>query len=580
MSALGFLGGLGTTVGAMQKGYEQSEDREAIRKEREFLAGQRQRKLDEQKRADDLRNADAGVATTEEIDDPNWKPAPASERGVAQVTVNEDGSESVIPAEPQQSAPKISRKRDWDSIYRDYSANRLKIGDTVGAIEFEQKADKLAFDRASRKFNELASGAETMSLPQLARSYAQIFHNDPFGGKVDDVVDNPDGSVTIKTSNKETGVNKVVTYKSKDELTSSLQGYYQPETRAKIQQAQLEAALKRQEKEFEYKNDPSKRFQKFSANQTVFDAATGKIVQQGVKAGGTPVYDEDGNITGYTGGGNAGSGAKQPKGKDPLAVATSSVMDAIKESAESKTLNADQLIGVQATARELVANAARSGQELDPYVAGKVALTAVLKPESVKPAYNPATGQFNSTVSFNGNTFSVGRIDPTALPESQLKGVAQTFVSKLPAEAKAEYIRAASGDKAATDKINSDIAAAHGKEWASQFRAANGRAPTQQDVQASIARTQSVVDQNIRLVAASGAIEQDKKQRDTAAKNQAAAAAKAAIGTPEQIMALPPGKAAEIYRQYGGQTDAFQREALQMKMQQDRRSSMTVGGLR
>jgi hypothetical protein len=165
------------------------------------------------------------------------------------------------------------------------------------------------------------------------------------------------------------------------------------------------------------------------------------------------------------------------------------------------------------------------------------------------------------------------------MPESQLKGVAQAFVSKLPASSRADYIKAAAGDKATLDKINADVTAAHGKQWADRFTAANGRRPTQQDIQASIARTQAIVGQNIQLVAASGAVEQDKKQRDTANRNQATAAAKAAIGTPDQIMALPTGKAAEIYRQYGGQTDAFQREALQMKMQQDRRN-MSVGGMR
>jgi hypothetical protein len=74
-------------------------------------------------------------------------------------------------------------------------------------------------------------------------------------------------------------------------------------------------------------------------------------------------------------------------------------------------------------------------------------------------------------------------------------------------------------------------------------------------------------------------VEQDKKQRDTATRKQSEATAKAAIGTPTQIMALPPGKAAEIYRQYGNQTDAFQREALQRKMERDR-NNMSVGGMR
>lgn len=320
--------------------------------------------------------------------------------------------------------------------------------------------------------------------------------------------------------------------------------------------------------------------------ETVAENPTDRV-QIGEDEDGNPIYGKPSKyLRGQGQGGVGGDGAdgdgtkgSKKKGKTDIDIATSSVMDAIKESAESKTLNADQLIGVQATARELVSNAARTGQQLDPYVAGKVALTAVLKPESVRPAYNPNTGTFENTVAYNGNTFSVGRVDPTTMPDSQLKGVAQSFVSKLPTASRAEYVKAASGDQAAIDKINADIVAAHGKSWVDSFRASTGRAPTQQDIQNSIARTQAVVGQNIDLVRRSGVVEQTKKTEEKAAADKVRADAKAAIGTPDQIMALPRGEAARIYQQYNQYTDARQREALQMKMAQDRRMN-PVGGLR
>lgn len=284
--------------------------------------------------------------------------------------------------------------------------------------------------------------------------------------------------------------------------------------------------------------------------------------------------------TDTSGGSGDGAGGGKGKGKedDPLTVGTTAVMNAIKESAESKTLNADQLIGVQATVRSLVANAARNNQQLDPYVAGKVALTAALKPEMVKPAYNRATGEFENTVAYNGNTFSVGKVDQATMPESQLKSVAQAYVSKLPPESRAEYIKAASGDVTAQRKIDADIAASHGKEWIERFTAATGRRPTQQDINASIDRTRAIVQQNIALVGVSGAVEQDKKQRETASKQQAQAEAQKAIGTRQSIMALPPGEAQKIYAKYGQYTNAFQREALQLKMERDRLRA-PVGGL-
>jgi hypothetical protein len=471
----------------------------------------------------------------------------------------------------------------------DYAEIARKAGKMDQALKFEEQAAAESMKRGKALFSQWsASTPDTVNLEDAVKQASKIYNGDRLPGQVQGYKMNPDGSATVNIKNTATGQAVPVTFKNVAELKQGLEGYYSPETLEAYRKSLREAAVKRQSELLTpYTLRPGDKRQAMGPDGKVVTLGENPTdrVQIGEDADGNPIYGKPNKYLrgigqgGADGGDGDGQGGKGKKGKTPLDLATSSVMDAIKESAESKTLNADQLIGVQATARELVANAARSGQELDPYVAGKLALTAVLKPESVKPAYNPATGTFENTVSYNGNTFSVGKIDQAMMPESQLKGVAQAFVSKLPTASRAEYIQAASGDKAALDKIRGDITAAHGKQWSDQFAAVNGRRPTQQDVQASIARTQSIVEQNIQLVGASGAVEQDKKQRDTATRNQATAAVKAAIGTPAQILALPPGKAAEIYRQYGNQTDAFQREALQMKMQKDR-SSMSVGGMR
>jgi hypothetical protein len=581
MSALSFLGGLSGAYTAIDKGIKADEDRQQQLKDREYQAQQRQyeqgqqkRKLDEQARADKLREDDAAVATTETVQTDLMQQPGA-------VQMDDDGNQmpAVIKTE--------TRKRGMHDIYRDYAANRRKAQDTAGALEFEQKGIKVAAELANRQASTLISQSAAMTFEQYAQGAAKLFNNDSLPQSISKITPMQNGEIQVEITHNDNGQSQVVTFKNKDELTRTLRAQYQPETHAKMLEAQNKVALELEAKKWEMQNDPTKRYLQVKPGTTVYDSVTGKSVIDNTMG---YVEDINGNLVkpgkyanagGGVGGEGDGEGTGGKKGKKtPLDLATSSVMDAIKESAESKTLNADQLIGVQATARELVANAARNNQQLDPYVAGRIALTAVLKPESVKPSYNSSTGTFENTVSYNGNTFSVGKIDQTAMPDSQLKGVAQAFVSKLPAASRAELIKAAAGDKAVIDKINADIVAAHGKQWADQFTATTGRRPTQQDIQASIARTQAVVGQNIQLVGASGAVEQDKKQRDTAARNQATATAKAEIGTPAQIMALPPGKAAEIYRQYGGQTDAFQREALQMKMQQDRRQSMTPGGIR
>jgi hypothetical protein len=606
MSALGFVGGLGGFANSFLQGYEKSEDREQlqkdreqIKKDREFQAqqrdyeqGQQRRKMDEQKRSDDLRAADSAVQTTETTS----APAEGTVYGnQASVMRDEDGN--LMPGAVETSpAQNVTRQRQWDSIYRDYAANRQKSGDTAGALDFTDKANKISAQRASNAFMQLQADAGSKTPAELAREIGKIFDSDPMNGGTKSIEELPNGGVRMTLYNKDTGKTSTKEFtgeKARERLLADFNAYFRPEAYAKLLQSQDEARIKAQEKIAEERakavTTPAGAVTTFGAgdprakveNDTGF-VWTGRLNPDGSREMVRPgKYARAGGGVGGDGdadGDGTGSGSKKGK-KTPLDVATSSVMDAIKESAESKSLNADQLIGVQATARELVANAVRNKKELDPYVAGKVALTAVLKPESVKIGYNPATGTFENTVKYNGNEFSVGKVDQATMPESQLKGVAQTFVSKLPADSRADYIKAAAGDKAALDKFNADVVAAHGRQWAERFTAANGRKPTQQDVQDSIARTQSVVSQNIQLVAASGAVEQDKKQRDTATRKQSEATAKAAIGTPTQIMALPPGKAAEIYRQYGNQTDAFQREALQRKMERDR-NNMSVGGMR
>lgn len=602
--ALGF-GGLGAALFAGMREFERAEDRETIQKDREaakkereedrayqrqqreFQAGQQERTIADQARDDQFREGLAGVRTEDQISES----ATGTIYGKDAPVMRDDEGSLMPGAVETKPAQTTSRQRNRDDIMADYAEIARKAGKMDQALKFEEQAAAESMKRGKALFAQWsASTPDTGNLEQAVKQATQIYNGDRLPGQVQGYKMNPDGSATVNIKNTATGQAVPVTFKNVAELKQGLEGYYSPETLDAYRKSLREAAIKRQEELTKPRTlKPGERLlmpNTAGGFTSVAENPTDRV-QIGEDADGNPIYGKPSKYLRGTGQGGAGgdgdgeggTGGKGKKGKTPLDIATSSVMDAIKESAESKTLNADQLIGVQATARELVANATRNGQELDPYVAGKVALTAVLKPESVKPAYNPATGQFNNTVSFNGNTFSVGRLDMATMPESQLKGVAQSFVGTLPADTRADYIKAASGDRAAIDKINADVTAAHGKQWADRFAAANGRRPTQQDIQASIARTQQVVGQNIQLVAASGAVEQDKKQRDTATRNQAAADAKAAIGTPAQIMALPPGKAAEIYRQYNAQTDAFQREALQRKMQQDR-TNMSVGGMR
>lgn len=498
----------------------------------EYQAGQRKRLLDEQAREDKLRDRVTGIDT------------------------------------------KTSDSRTLSDIYREFGEAYLEKGDFKTYREYVEHADKRDFSAASKKFTAWAESiTKDTPLGQAAADLAKLFNKDGTPGSVKGVISQADGSVVIGLQGNTGEPVTPIRVTSIEQLLNAGRAHYTPESFAKIQ-----------EKKWEVQNDPSKRFLKFNSNQTVVDTTTGKVVQQGVKAGGTPVYDEDGNITGYTGGGGGGGGeGKGKKPKDPLAATTDAVMDVIKNSSDSKSLTAADLMEVSASARELVANAQRQGRQIDPYVAGAVLLGAKANPESVKEIFNPATGRVERTVRRGDDVFTIGNANESLLQQSnptKWKAVAGQFVESIPKADRDIYVKAAGGDANALKQLQGSIAAGLDENWARSFKAQNGRAPTREDAAAVLQRANQSLGSQLEMVKASGAVEQAQKQAKMTAQEKKVAEAKAAIGTPDQIMALPPGKAAEIYRQYGGQTDAFQREALQLKMQQDRRASMNVGGLR
>jgi hypothetical protein len=315
MSALGFLGGLSSVAAGFQKGYEQSEDREQLKKDRdfqrqqrEFEVGQQTRKLAEQSREEKARNDYGAVATTEQIDDPNWKPAPVSANPVAQVSIGDDGSETVTPAQEPQQAPKITRQRSRDAIFRDYAAIARKSGKLDTAIELETKADKMAFERAAKDFTMWSSSSKGAPLDKAAESFAQIYSADPFGGRAT-VVKNEDGStlskdgsVTVEFVNKDNGFKTRETFKSVADLVNTGRAYYQPETFNALLKAQQEAALKANEPKVV---NPGGAL--VAGGKEVYKNTTDRV-QIGEDADGNPIYGKP-----ATGTRSAGTSGKAPK---------------------------------------------------------------------------------------------------------------------------------------------------------------------------------------------------------------------------------------------------------------------------
>ena len=305
MSALGFVGGLGGFANSFMQGYEKSEDREQLqkdrdqlRKDREFQAqqreyeqGQQRRKMDEQKRADDLRAADSAVQTTETTS----APAEGTVYGnQAQVMRDEDGN--LMPGAVETSpAQNVTRQRQWDSIYRDYAANRQKSGDTAGALDFTDKANKLSAQRSANAFMQLQADAGSKTPAELAREIGKIFDADPMNGGTKSIEELPNGGVRMTLYNKDTGKTSTKEFtgeKARERLLADFNAYFRPEAYAKLLDKRIENQDTRTAELLKpYTLRPGEKRQVMGADGKVLTIGEGNLPK-----GYELVTDESGNV--------------------------------------------------------------------------------------------------------------------------------------------------------------------------------------------------------------------------------------------------------------------------------------------
>ncbi|MBU3577604.1 hypothetical protein [Polynucleobacter sp. UK-Kesae-W10] len=244
MAGLGFFGGMGTLSGGIMQGYQQGAQLQNQQDTADFLKTQRDRALKEQARDDTVREGIANTPTTETYQTPDPSVIPTE----APV---QDGSMGPNQAAP---APMIDATRDrrQDDVLRDYAKLYKSTGNIEKYMDFNEKADKIGWNRASQQYNQLVTNSAGMSAEQVAKAAAEIYHNDPFAGGIKEKpVVNSDGTITVNVFNKNTGATNQSTFKNKDDLLASLQPMYQPEAFAKLQAAKQEMALKAQEKMYE-----------------------------------------------------------------------------------------------------------------------------------------------------------------------------------------------------------------------------------------------------------------------------------------------------------------------------------------
>lgn len=373
-----FLGGLGNFATSFMKGYEQSEDREAMLKQRQFEESQRQRKLDEQKRADDLRIADSGVQTTEQITEPGTKTIYGQD---ALVTRDDEGN--VLPGAVETPDKTVTRQRSWDAIYRDYAANRQKAGDTAGALEFTDKANKVSAQRAASAFLQVQADAGTKSPLQLAQEIGKIFDADPMNGGTKSIEQLPDGGVRMTLFNKDTGQTSTREFKgprAREELLAAFTPYFRPESYAKLldKQAEVSAEVAKNP----YQQVPGgyvdKRTGKFTATMVGQDVI-------GYNADGSPIY---GNKAPGTGGSGSGSGSKKGP-KTPV----DDAMEILKDSMGGKGDGSPEGAARYTRAQSYLDGIFTTNPNVSPRTAAAIAADASADPSKITLQLDNRTGQ-------------------------------------------------------------------------------------------------------------------------------------------------------------------------------------------
>lgn len=432
--------GLGAIGNAFLEGQQQAEDLK-------FQKQQRQRLVDEQGRQDQLRKDLQGVQQTEQVQEPDMS-APQTEQPV------QDGEVGPNPAAPQPTVT-ATRQRPQDAVLRDYANAYAKQGDIAKSADLTSQADKLAWQRSSRMAQGViaSSSGDNVSLYDMAQNAGKVFHNDPFGGGVKSVTQNPDGSVNMTIYNKDDGFAGTLNFTNKKQLAETLQSHYAPDSFQKLVE-------RRQQIEDEIAKNP---YQAVNPGATLIDKRTNKPVYVNPNDRAVTGYDENGNpIYGKPmGGSGAGAGAgvgKAGKGGalDPVAAALSHFDSATKDADDKLTI--DQ----RASARDNVSKLATNNPNLPPAMASRIGIDIAKNPTKLAPAINPDTGLIdevyddgnNGKIAFNTGIGSA--IKPGNLKPEQLQQMTKTLMdSKTKAER--DQLVAAANDPKARAAMESDM---------------------------------------------------------------------------------------------------------------------------
>lgn len=421
-----FLGGMGIAFQGARRGEQdvidrqnQEQDRQYLENQRSFQEGQQARIVDEQARADKLRNELSSVPTTKQVD--------------SNIVPNDDEGNPMPPAMKEV-------KRTQDEMLRDVAKSYHDAGDIGKFVELSTAADGIAYKRAAREFNQLLATASAMPLPDLARRVGAIFDADPTGGGVQSIEDIP-GGVKVTLVNRDTGQTQAVQFvgqAGKQQLIDMAQAHYNP--------GQIQAAIEQARKE---------RLEMIK--KSGITSVTDGFVNRDPYGNTTFTRTKDGTT-------GTGSG-KPPKTRDELGAEQ---LELALTKMETKGQSPQQAAAARRTMSQLL----RENPDMPPEVGVDLAIKVASDPEAVKPEIRLETGAFDEVVrdEKSGGVFSIKRNVgdanklPAGMSDADAKAKAREALAKLDAAVPgiaAAYSAAAfdrANGRATLDAFMSDLA--------------------------------------------------------------------------------------------------------------------------
>ena len=481
MSALGFLGGLAGAYTAIDRGMQVAKEREQADEDRAFVKSQRglqqqqqQRQLDEQKRADKLREDLVAIPSVERVDVDLNKASPET----SQITIDNEGG----PSATQVPAIKtIERPRGRDAQLRDAAGAYRRSGDLGRAFELEGAADKEMFNRSARQFAQLKAGSANMSAAEIARQAKSIFDNDPFPMQVAAIREGADGSVAVDIRNRDTGAMQTWNAKNKNELLSGIESYYSHDSYQALQRARSEAAAKAEEARLAelykpYTLRPGER-------REVVDPSTGKVMlldRGEIPPNSELVTDANGNLVLRRTDGSSSSRSANKAEAPPDRAADA--FDTVLKNSPLKDALPEQISRGRALARQFALQG-----NVDPAVAADAAVLAVSKQGAVRPTFDDKTGRIVDAIEYKGGNFIVedrgGIAAPRGVAPEVMKSIAAEYVARLPADGRSLFVAAAFNPQARAaldERVRQSTIAA--------MREALGREPTPEQIATQVPR--------------------------------------------------------------------------------------------